>query len=134
MTVKCWGWNGDGQLGNNSTADSWTPTSVASLTNVSAIAAGLDHNCAIAGGTVQCWGLDSHGQLGNNMNGVYLTHPVAVADISAITAISLAAEHSCALGGSNNIGAVSCWGSNTSGQLGDGSTNGRSVPGTVYFF
>jgi alpha-tubulin suppressor-like RCC1 family protein len=132
-TVKCWGWNGNGQLGNNSTTDSWTPTSVANLTNVSAIAAGLDHNCSITGGTVQCWGLDAHGQLGNDMAGVYLTHPVAAMGISSVTAISLAAQSSCALGGNNNIGAVSCWGSNNYGQLGDGSTNDRWIPGTVNF-
>jgi len=71
-TVQCWGFNSDGQLGNNSTTRSPLPVPVVGLSGVTALAAGLYHTCALiggtdqSGGTVQCWGRNAAGQLGNN--------------------------------------------------------------------
>jgi alpha-tubulin suppressor-like RCC1 family protein len=130
--VNCWGDNADGQLGNNSTADSSVPVGVDPFTVGSAsaglIAAGVDHTCALLNtGVVNCWGGNADGQLGNNSRTDSLV-PVAVdAFTDGASAVSIAAgrDHTCAL---LNTGVVNCWGKNNFGQLGNNSTETSSVP------
>ncbi|MFO0631107.1 MAG: hypothetical protein U0325_36525 [Polyangiales bacterium] len=56
-TVRCWGANDKGQLGNNSTTRSTMPVAVADLTRAIALSAGASHTCAHqVNGTVRCWG------------------------------------------------------------------------------
>jgi alpha-tubulin suppressor-like RCC1 family protein len=65
--VLCWGFNGSGQLGDDSTTDSPVPVQVAGLTSgVQAIAAGMDYSCALVNGGVRCWGFNGNGQLGDD--------------------------------------------------------------------
>ena len=65
-TVKCWGENFTGQLGNGTENHSNTPVDVIGAASATAVTAGGKHSCAVvAGGTVKCWGDNFYGQLGS---------------------------------------------------------------------
>jgi len=139
-TIRCWGGNEGGQLGNVTTTNSLVPVTVLGIMHGITVAAGYGHSCALlSGGTVQCWGQNTWGGLGNGTTGTCMNSPYTL-DVSCsakpvtalgIThAVTVAASfgYSCAvLGG----GTIQCWGRNEDGQLGDGSATDRSVPVTV---
>ena len=132
--VKCWGWNGFGQLGDGTTIDRSTPVAVSGLASeVMAIAAGYAHTCALlAGGGVQCWGYNQYGQLGDGTTTGRST-PADVSGLaSGVASIAAGGSHACAALDAAHGGGTRCWGANFSGQLGDGTTNNyRSTPVTV---
>jgi len=129
-TLRCWGRNDEGRLGNGTTADSSTPTIVSGIAPAAA-APGAEHACALLqDGTVRCWGDNNWGQLGNGSPaGATATTPAtAVTGITTATAASSGAEHTCAL---LQDGSVQCWGRNTDGRLGNGTTTNAFTPVTV---
>ncbi|MFN9470806.1 RCC1 domain-containing protein [Acidovorax sp.] len=128
--AKCWGANGSGQLGTNSTTASLLPVTVPGLgVGVRSIAAGSTFSCAVtSAGAAKCWGQNLSGQLGNNSTTQSLTPGSVVGLETGVVEIKVGGSHVCALTGQ---GAVLCWGSNSSGRLGDGTTQNRLVPVNV---
>jgi alpha-tubulin suppressor-like RCC1 family protein len=120
--VKCWGYNGYGQLGNGTTEGSLTPDFVDGFTDdgedAIAISAGVDHTCALtSAGVVKCWGSNAFGQLGVDVVATPSSNtPVDVVGLaSGVDAINAGTYHTCAL---TNNGGIKCWGNNQYGQLG----------------
>ncbi len=119
-TVKAWGFNNYGQLGDASTTQRDSPVSVSSLSGVTAIACGGYHSLAMkSNGTVWGWGNGSYGQVGNGANDISDSTPVQVSNLTGVTAIAAGFYHSLAL---KSNGTVWAWGRNNYGQLGDGLT------------
>jgi len=135
----CWGDNYRGDLGNGSTAGSAAATPVDASgvlagKTLTKITAGDSHTCALdSGGAAYCWGQNDNGQLGDGSTAAFSSVPVAV-DAGgvlagkALTQLTVGNEYTCAL---DSGGAAYCWGSNPSGNLGDGSTSDSSVPVAV---
>lgn len=132
-TVFCWGANDSGQLGNNSIgAQSKSPVEVldstgnSALSGVVAIAGGRGDICAVVnGGAALCWGNNEYGQLGNGTV-TDSTAPAPVSGLSSgVQAIAAGSQHACA---ATSVGAAQCWGENTQGQLGIGSTTPSFTP------
>jgi alpha-tubulin suppressor-like RCC1 family protein len=127
--VQCWGQNNVGQLGRGEGAPDPTPRPVQGLSDAVEIAAGGAFACARrATGIVVCWGSNGSKQLGNEAAGASAASPVAVQNLTDAAELALGLSHACAR---RTSGQVVCWGGNTSGQLGDGSTDTRSTPAAV---
>ncbi len=129
--VKCWGYNGAGELGDGTTKTRLTPVDVVGLTSgvrqVTVSMFGL-HACALTTVGVECWGLNLSGQLGDGTH-TRRTTPTVVAKIGpGITSVSAGGLSTCAISSS---GRAWCWGDNIYGQLGTGDYIGRRVPTPV---
>jgi|GEM_PF-1280376 len=131
-TVKAFGENASGQLGNNATVDNPNPVVAFGLTGIVSVSAGGDqidaHSMALKNnGTVWTWGSNINGGLGNGTLTPSLV-PAQVPTISCVTAISAGGWHSVAL---KNDSTVYTWGLNADGQLGDNTIVNKSLPTLV---
>jgi alpha-tubulin suppressor-like RCC1 family protein len=123
--VVCWGADGQGQLGNGTTAEEFTaPVPVSPITDGVSVGAGGATTCvARSGGVVSCWGANDSGQLGNGGTTPSLV-PVDVSGVSDATQVTVSGTHACAL---RTGGGVACWGQGGSGELGGGAYAGSPV-------
>ena len=128
--VDCWGFDGDGALGNGGfppggVTSSATPVPVSGITNAIAISAGGFGACALlSGGNINCWGYDADGELGNGTTtgpSSGIATPVPVSGITNAIAISAGSNGACALLSDSSL---DCWGTN----LGNGTTISSATP------
>ncbi len=123
--VECWG-IGEA-LGTGRAVQSYRPVPVEGLDRAIDVAAGEDVTCAVRDdGSVWCWGQQREGALGNGATaaGVSLA-PVRVMGLpDDVVEVESGALSSCARTAG---GEVWCWGDNSDGQLGDGTTTDRAT-------
>ena len=139
----CWGRNEYGQLGDGTTNSSVTPVAVAGGLEFEDLAAGggvfvaSDSNGYVVGyscgltvtGKAYCWGHNVSGELGTGSQTPSALTPQQVAGGISFKGLKAGTAHTCGLA---TGGAAYCWGSNISGQLGDGTTASASQPAPVF--
>lgn len=128
--LKCWGYNVKGQLGDGTTTDRHIPVTASVVdADVAAVALGFNHNCILTtGGGVRCWGDGTIGQLGDGAKTASLTPRQVTGLTSGVASISAGMSHTCAI---TTAGDALCWGSNSNGQIGDGTYTHAPTPVTV---
>ncbi len=129
-SLWCWGNNASGQLGDGTSRLRFGPVKVKGIASVAQVSAGGGylggHTCAVTqDGSAWCWGNNLSGQLGHSQPADTHQHPTRLESVTNVTAIEASGRHSCAL---NRSGEVRCWGRNTDGQLGDGTSTDRPKP------
>ncbi len=125
-TLWCWGENTYGQLGDDTIMIRNEPTAVVGTPDHwRSIALGGSHTCGVRDDdTLWCWGLAFYGALADpNLAGAADQHqPHRV--LGTWTAVSAGTLHTCAISTERRI---RCWGFNSSGELGDGTTSSSSL-------
>jgi alpha-tubulin suppressor-like RCC1 family protein len=123
----CWGDNSMGGLGIDSAIRTSLPRPVASgSTSFKALSAGGGHTCGLDQNNVAwCWGSNTSGALGIGSTRDSSNVPLRVSTSRSFTSISAGSSHTCAVA---ENGTPFCWGDNTFGQLGDGTTTDALTP------
>jgi alpha-tubulin suppressor-like RCC1 family protein len=127
--LLCWGTDLAGRVGE--------PQQKGAGSQFAHVSLGRWHGCALDdAGAASCWGLGGAGELGSGATGTdegaSAVDPIAVVGGLTFVSISAGETHTCAVTTNNQ---AYCWGTNSSGQLGDGKPlNGpcRGVGGTTY--
>jgi alpha-tubulin suppressor-like RCC1 family protein/DNA-binding beta-propeller fold protein YncE len=137
-TLVSWGYNVQGQLGDNSSANKSVPemvhtSGVLAGRTVVAISSGSYHNLALCSdGTVAAWGYNNHGQLGDGTKTTarvpVLVKTDGILAGKQVVAVAAGAYHSYAL---CSDGTLAAWGYNDEGELGNDTVTGSTVPVAV---
>ena len=129
--ARCWGYNNSDGVGDGTTAGRTRPVPVVGttgsgpLTDVADVAAAGGYSCARLGsGEARCWGANRAGQLGDGTTTartrpVVVSNPAGTGPLTDVAQIAGGTSHTCAR---LTSGEVRCWGANTDGRLGDGTT------------
>jgi alpha-tubulin suppressor-like RCC1 family protein len=128
-SMKCWGANNAGQLGDKSFTNRLTPTPSILATSIAQVAAGNVSTCVVLlDQTVRCWGDNAFGQLGNGntMNSSTVAQSLA-GGVVGVTAIMGSRGNYCVTAEAG----VKCWGNNESGNLGSGNLESQSTPSEI---
>ncbi len=126
--LYCWGQNTDGQLGNGNNMAERFYVQVLDIAQPQAVGLGAAHSCACDGtGKAFCWGQNTSGQLGTGSVGGTHFRPTPVVGVTDCVQISGGGQHTCVLHG-DAAATVSCWGSNSKGQLGIGAASATPQP------
>jgi alpha-tubulin suppressor-like RCC1 family protein len=121
----CWGYGGNGQIGDGRTYQRFTPRLVAGRLSFDRVGAGKAHTCGeTTTNQAYCWGLNASGQLGDGTTARRLT-PVRVLGGLSFSQVDPGAFHTC---GVTSAAIANCWGANAHGEIGDGTTINRGAP------
>ncbi len=124
-TVYCSGLNMDGQVGNASFVQQMSAVPV--MNDAVSLSLGTATSCAIdTSRKLFCWGRNVYKTIDQTM--AIKTAPTAVAGATAVVQVAVGSDHVCAL---FDGGVAKCWGSNASGQLGNGQTSTTAQPMTT---
>lgn len=127
--VLCWGGNASGELGDGSTITRSHPEAIAAMRGYASIGLGGDHSAGVdEAGQLYAWGWNGAGQLGTGGLASGSTRPGRVGGATNWAEVSAGLDHTCA---TSATGRISCWGQNTSGELGVGSYDVVVTPTTV---
>ncbi len=128
----CWGCNGWGQFGNNTTSGSNVPVAAASGMAFATIAAGSTHVCGVTASGTYCWGADGQGQLGDGgaLSGgnTFAKTPKATTGGHLFQSVAAGNLFSC---GRTSSGQGYCWGSGADGKLGNSQSANTSTPAAI---
>ena len=123
--ILCWGDNAAGQLGDGTRQNSTIPKPALGGNAVQLACAGLYCCARRMTGDTSCWGDNTFGQAGIGFTSQSSPPTSIVSDLSNTKHIATGSTHACAI---TDEGEVYCWGSNSSGQLGDGSQVDSTTP------
>ncbi|HTM22424.1 MAG TPA: hypothetical protein VL172_18010 [Kofleriaceae bacterium] len=125
-TMRCWGDNGAHQLGVDPYKHPKGAVATPPVTDVVQVAAGQMFTCARKRDhTVWCWGYDLYGELGKGGDQSYSHDAAQIKGVTDAVDIDAGDRDVCVV---NSDATVMCWGDNSMGQLGDGTTEKRAGP------
>jgi alpha-tubulin suppressor-like RCC1 family protein len=118
--ARCWGRNSDGELGSNGGLTDGSPLEVVDVSAAGSVFATATRACVHeTPDAVRCFGGSSNSVLGDGSVSDRNTAQIINAVVTAPTAIAIGGSHSCAISGAAEL---FCWGSNSGGKLGNGTT------------
>jgi alpha-tubulin suppressor-like RCC1 family protein len=129
-TAWAWGYNTDGQLGDNTATSKLSPVSVVGgFTNWIQVSAARYHSLGLrVNGTAWAWGANTFGRLGDNTTTTRSSPVSVVGGFTDWIQVSAGNAHSLGLRAN---GTAWAWGLNTNGRLGDNTATARSSPVSV---